>query len=81
MKKLLLNSVRIYLIAYIEDDIATTDTISLERILMEQENEFEYIYALNENIDSILDLKAGERFQMNFNRDNSDSAGFIKRVR
>lgn len=41
----------------------------------------EYIYAIADNLDPVLDLQVGEHLQMCFNRDNKDSWGIIKRIK
>jgi len=40
----------------------------------------EWKYAVQENMDAILDLRQGEVLHMNFNRDSSDAQGVIKRI-
>lgn len=74
---------RTYAIAFIEGDSTNSHpAISLSEILREEPtNDYEYYYAIQENLDAVLDLKVGDRLQMNFNRDNEDSAGFIKRIK
>jgi hypothetical protein len=72
------NSRRFYAIAFIEGDSTNTHFELLEQIL--DDNGYEYRYAMQDQIDAILDLKIGERHQMKFNRDNEDSDGFIKRI-
>ncbi len=75
-----LNSKRLFIVTFIEgDDSFTKDNVSLELLLSNDNSE--WIYACQEEIDNILDLKVGERFVMNFNRDNADSLGMIKRIK
>lgn len=75
---------RNYIITFIEGNDVTTRTITLNEIIREvtpcNGNAYEYFYAINEEIDKILDLKLGEHFRMKFNRDNFDSQGVIKRI-
>ena len=71
---------RIYLVAFIEGENVVAERIYFYRLFEEIENEYEYMCAIRENIDSILNLKIGDRFNMHFNRDNGDSFGSIKRV-
>lgn len=79
-----LHSIRFFLIAFIEDNSISTHFETLENILDmtpgNNNNDCEYRYAMQDNIDNILDLKVGERLLMKFNRDNPDSEGYIKRV-
>lgn len=76
-----LNSKRLFTVVFLEDNFTFSDPgVSLNKILFEGGGE-EYKYAIADNIDNVLDLKIGERLIMNFNRDNSDSQGFIKRIR
>lgn len=78
---------RAFAIVFIEADVtASFPCRTLQEILAadnskNNSNDFEYIYAIQDNIDAVLDLKLGERLMMNFNRDSADSTGFIKRIR
>jgi hypothetical protein len=75
------HSKRQYVIAFIEGEAAVNDTLSLEQIYNTGKSDWEYLYAIQDKIDYILDLKVGERLEMNFNRDNTDSRGLIKRIK
>lgn len=77
-----IRSKRKFAFAFIEDnEPESTDRggVSLDEILNNKQ-QLECFYAIEENIDNILDLKPGERLLMKFNRDNPDSEGFIKRI-
>jgi hypothetical protein len=74
-----LPSSRRYAIAFIEGDAACTYFPTLSDIL-DSSDDMEYKYAIQEEFDKLLDLKVGDRLLMNFNRDNTDSAGYIKRT-
>jgi hypothetical protein len=75
------HSKRKFLIVFIEGvSSVVSRELSLNEILKEDNNAWEYIYAIQDNIDNILDLKLGERLEMQFNRDNKDSFGIIKRI-
>jgi hypothetical protein len=80
-----LQSIRIYTIVYLESDFTYSNPcVKLSDIYDDDYKEgkdFEWKYAIQDNIDKVLDLREGERLQMNFNRDNKDSAGFIKRIK
>lgn len=76
-----INSKRLFTVAYLEANFTYSNPgLNLEQVYLNDE-ELEWKYAIQENIDKVLDLKVDERLVMNFNRDNSDSAGFIKRIR
>ena len=76
---------RKYIVAFIEGKAAFTQEIPLERILpigrkvSSNDNDFEWIYAMQSDIDDILDLKIGEHCYMSFNRDQS-VPGVIRRI-
>lgn len=67
--------------------IADAEGLSLERIslnsLIEKgrgnQNEYEYIYALTDILDSVLDLKVDESIYFQPNRDDKTSKGIIRR--
>ena len=54
-------------------------TETLEEITNEK-SEFEYHYALQDDIDKILDLNVSEALCFQFNRDDKNSLGAIKRI-
>ncbi len=78
-KKIELPSSRQYVVAFIEGESANTFFPTLSEILTD--DNMEWKYAIQEDFDKLLDLKIGDRLLMNFNRDNIDSAGYIKRVK
>lgn len=76
-----LPSARRYVVAFIEGNAACTYFPTLADILDDSEgNDYEWKYAVQERFDDLLDLKIGDRLLMNFNRDNTDSTGYIKRI-
>lgn len=79
--KIGLISRRQFALAFIEGESTTTALPTLNEILSDENNAWEWQYALQDNIDAVLDLKVGERLNMNFNRDNADSFGTIKRIK
>lgn len=86
MQKVNLNlpSTRQYLVAFIEGDAICSYFVKLSEILNDPDgygSNQEYCYALQERFDELLDLKIGERLLVQFNRDDKDSEGFIKRIR
>lgn len=74
-----MNSHRHYIAAYIEYDRPLTSSFSLMDVL-DDTDDMEWKYAVQDEIDKLLDLKIGERMQCQFNRDNFDSQGWIKRI-
>lgn len=72
-------STRKYIIAFIEGDSAHSFTQTIKDIL-DDSHEWEWCYACHERLDDILDLKVNDRLSMEFNRDNDDSVGYIKRI-
>jgi len=75
-----LNSNRKYIFSFIEGEYAGTGELSINDIINHKED-FEYIFAMQENLDAILDLKVGEKIGLKFNRDYEDSDGIIKRIK
>ena len=74
-----INSLRKYIFCFIEGDYAGTGELTINEIFFPSVD-FEYIYAMQDEIDKILDLKKGEKLPLKFNRDYKDSDGFIKRI-
>lgn len=79
MKTQNLPSKRRYVVAFIEGEAAVTQFPSLSEILEDSNDEWKY--ALQDQFDRVLDLQIGERIQLHFNRDNTDSLGCIKRIK
>lgn len=74
-------SKRKYLVAFIEGDEPFTKQLGLAEILdPTDKNPYEYILAMREELDTILDLKVTDRIPFKFNRDNEFSQGIIKRL-
>lgn len=81
----MMNSKRRFAIAFIEGTATVSNpSVTIGQIVGTETapdlDGFEYQYSMKDNLDAILDLRVGERLKMNFNRDNEDSAGFIKRI-
>ena len=72
-------SKRRYLVAYIEGTGAYSNEIRLANIYADADG-YEWQYAMQERIDEILDLKVGDSIPFRFNRDVSDSMGYVKRI-
>lgn len=73
---------RRYAIAVGEGDIQHINTCSLDYIFSgTRENDYEYIYALHEIADELLDMKLGESIYFKPNRDNDIAKGLITRIR
>lgn len=54
--------------------------IPLERLFINKENDFEYIYALQDIIDDILDLKVNESLFVQMDRGDVRDKGVIIRI-
>lgn len=74
-------SKRKYLVVMIDRQTGnvTKETLSLEELL-DQKQEYEYIYSLQENIDSYLDMPVGKASHFQPNRDNDLEIGLILRL-
>lgn len=70
---------RIFECVWFEGTTLTHKVVPLHRILNQIENEFEYIYAIADDMDKVLDLKKGETISFQFTRDNSSSIGILRR--
>lgn len=74
---------RLYKLVWIENGDLCDKTANLEHLFTEPSgmgSAFEYIYAVQDEIDTILDLKLGDQLPMQFNRDNPNSKGVIARI-
>lgn len=78
------NSKRTYEVVMVEGggEFNRIAVLPIGRILKprEQGKDWEYIYALNDIIDKILDLKDGQSMYFQPNRDNYDTKGIILRT-
>lgn len=83
-KKFVNSSQRVFLFVFVEVGELTRDTLTLEELFMlseEQGEEFEYLYSLTDEIDTILDLKVNENIYIQGNRDNKHSKGVLTRIK
>ena len=73
---------RKFLLLWIEGEDAVRKIIFFDRLFHDakQKGDYEYIYALQSDIDIVLDLKEGEKIPFQFNRDDETTKGFIKRI-
>lgn len=55
-------------------------TLEFSDLLRNKKNDYEYIYALQEEFDKILDMKEGDSLYFHPNRDDKNSKGIIIRV-
>lgn len=78
MKNSELISKRKYAVTFITGESIDTHWPTLSELLADDNDEWKY--AAQEQIDKILDLKNGDVYQMYFNRDSKDSLGLIKRI-
>jgi len=71
-----------FLLCWIEGSDACQKGHSLADLLENEDQTWEYIYAIQEEMSKVMNLAIGERLNMSFNRDNrSDSQGYIKRIK
>lgn len=77
---MLVNTKRHYQIALCEGSKIALMGIEAGLIIQPKEHDYEYIYALNEMLDEILDLKVGDSLYFKHNRDNKDSKAIILRT-
>lgn len=79
MQKTFVNtSQRVYELFIVENGDSGKLKLTIEMLFTESENE--YIYALQEIIDDILDLKKGKSLYFQPNRDDKESKGILLRV-
>lgn len=69
---------RRYVMAWIECQAAESLEMGLADIVG---SDLEACFSVIDRLDDVLDLRVGERLQIRFNRDNTDSEGFIKRIK
>lgn len=76
------NSKRKYELAIHESvDGITNVTHTLDEIMFpKEENAFEYMYALQDIIDKVMDIPSGHAISFQPNRDNNKSLGIIARI-
>jgi hypothetical protein len=70
---------RRYYIAVAESDGFETQCLSLNYLFTHRDNDYEYVYAIQEMADELLDLKIGESIYFKPNRDNELAKGIIIR--
>ena len=85
MKKLTTNSKRQYVATWIDGNEVQILDLNLDQIMFgnpkDKDNQFEYIYALQDVLDEILDMKLNEVKVVQFNRDDKSTLGVIKRIK
>lgn len=78
-----MSSRRKYKIAICDNVGLTVEKLTVKSLLREStpnENRYEYIYALQDIADEVLDLKTGESMVFQPNRDDPNSKGIILRI-
>lgn len=62
--------------------LGSTEKVNLLSIYKksENENDFEFNYALQDSIDEILDMKINETIYFQYNRDDKNSKGLLTRI-
>jgi hypothetical protein len=77
-----MNSKRRYVVMVVEpatNTSAVVEEFRIDRIITPKENDWEYIYALGEIIDDVLDLGVLDVLPFQANRDNPKQKGVIIR--
>jgi len=81
----MINTKREYKLLWDVHGETSEETVCLDRIVYgedgEEDSEYEYIYALQDDFDTILDLKIDEIIPFQFNRDDKREKGIVKRIR
>lgn len=78
----MINSKREYKLLWDVHGETVEEIVSLDRIVYEEnDSEYEYIYALQDDFDVILDLKINEIIPFQFNRDDKRERGIVKRIK
>lgn len=77
--KALTSSSRKYKVVISDNVGISTEGVTLKSLL-ESDEEMEYIYAMREELDRILDLKIGESIYFQPNRDDKSTKGIIRRA-
>jgi hypothetical protein len=78
---LALTSNRRYKVAVCDSaGISIEEVTILRLIITDNENNFEFLYAMQDIVDKILDLREGESMIFQPNRDDSNSKGIIYRI-
>lgn len=80
-ENLIANSKREFVAIFDDAGLGTTAHLKLRNILEPKNNDYEYIYALGEDIDAILDLAYMQSMTFAPNRDEKDSKGIIIRTK
>ncbi len=77
-----IDSIRKFHCVWVECGETYNIEVTLDSIYEKAKNEddFEYNYAMQDDIDTILDLKPKEVIYFQFNRDNKNAKGIISRL-
>jgi hypothetical protein len=77
-----INSKRKYWVSFIENSMPINVKLSISEILNHKDSEeCEFILAIKEKLDAVLDLQRGQFYNMKFDRrDNLLGFGYITRV-
>lgn len=78
MKKKLITSVREFRVLISENMEYTVKELTLDEVINNKQD-YEFMYAMEEIIDDILDLKKGDQIYFQPNRDDKNSKGIILR--
>ncbi len=79
IKRNMLESKREYSIVFFEGRDGIVIKTKLANIF-DDSDDVEWKYAVQEEIDAVLDLDINETLKMTFNRDDDESIGIIKRI-
>lgn len=83
-----ITSNRLYRAVWFETELIDLKSLSLEDIFEDvdnliteaQQSNFEWQYAIQDKIDNVLDMKKDETIYFQFNRDDENTKGILKRI-
>jgi len=73
-------SKRKYIVTGFDNCKPFTQEVTFEELVSSKVNNYEFIYTLQEDLDSILDLKVGQSLYVKTTRDGSEDLGVICRI-
>jgi len=76
-------SKRVFEILFFEGGQSIHLEVELNELFSDTSNEdnFEYVYAMQDSIDDILDLRVNDTMYFQFNRDDVNTKGVIRRIK
>lgn len=76
-----MSSKRAYTVAGFENGHFVRFELSIKDLVEDKEDSFESLYAIQEEVDEILDLKVDETLSVSLNRDNKNCKGILLRIK